>query len=1041
MLFERLPSLPDVYPSDGQFAIHGRSLLWLWRDGHKSSCIDLEHVSLGWEPLGAEPFAYKRRAPIVATTPSGELLLWGGAEKKYVHSREERFKGDGVLRATDGTIRVMGTRKKPSARASAAWAVTESELLVWGGTNGKPLGNGAAYRFATDDWRPISADGAPAPRYGAESVWNGRELFVWGGADFQGASLRGSFLQDGAAYDPVTDRWRAVASLPGPKHALGCARATVRLDDGVLLVRRTHTQGADVDTLAVWRYDPVADLFEPRAAPPEVRGPHAPALLACGGRIWLLFGPALFEYLPGTDAWIRLPDVPDLFQAEPICAFPRLVLASASRGVYVAELGDAPSPIRAPEPEDSSEAEALGDDDESSLVSPPPPLLEGEAAAPVTAVALGQAYGAVGHSNGEVRLWRRTNSGVDELPIELRAADGKRVTGLAIFDDEVLVLHGEALEHRGLDGALRASTRVGGHILATRGAHVVVAGEALVAFEREEGALVERARAAIPPDETVSSVAFSGPGHHVAVVRTPRSLPRKVKSGSDTFEILDFSTFSVVAKGTTGFELGSGAAVPLDKAGPQRSGTVVLGGAGTYDLKITSTGTAKKATTKGKKGKGTVREPRVATETAWTSPVLVSADERWLAMIDAADGVTMTAIPESFEEEEVGRSELRLKLHDDEDESIAGLAPVPAFLAPSEVPDFVEKARWGGTVSAVALDDRGDAVLLGTPRGPALLVDRATTRVVRLDPRGRRSYPHFASEVVLRDKPLALGVDPLRGRMDLVLADGRYAALDVGTGRLSVGIALDPTKLAPFVTSDARWQCATAFRTGEHLTVGRTASGSFSLATGELLARGEAVPLEDGGGLVSLDEPEDEDEGPAELVTYDPVRLVEIARLRLPGRIASPTLTWLGGERWFVELYPPCDDHEGLVEAVPFVVDLARGVSTRMNGESATRTLDGAHFAVAHGAGGARRWTIHGEAGPLERVQSGVPFDAVSRLPGPGRRALAWTSRELALFDDAGKLYGPCGGVGGVLTALCASSDGQWLATWDREVLRRWRLG
>lgn len=417
---------------------------------------------------------------------------------------------------------------------------------------------------------------------------------------------------------------------------------------------------------------------------------------------------------------------------------------------------------------------------------------------------------------------------------------------------------------------------------------------------------------------------------------------------------------------------------------------------------------------------------------------MVCAEGKWIAMIDAADGVAIAAVPESFDGNE-GRTELRLKVHDDEDETIAELAPGPAFLAPGEVADFVDKARWGGTVSAAALDDRGDTVLLGTSRGPALLVDRVSTRVVRLDPGGVHAYPHFPSEVVHRERPLALGIDVVRGRMDLVLADGHYAELDVGTGHLTLGKKLDREALAPFVTCSARWDCAIALRSGEHLTVGNLEAGCFSLSTGELVARAKGSPHAEGGGMVSLEEPEGE--GPAELVKRDPVRLVEVARVRLPGRIAAPTLTWLGAERWFVELYLPSDGKEGLVQPVAFVVDLASGAASRITADGAARTLDGRHFAVPERAGGARRWAIHQDEHPVHHVRSGVPFDAVAKLPGPGNRALAWTSSELGLFDEQGNLYGPCGGVGGILMALCASQDGRWLATWDREVLRRWQLG
>ena len=57
-------------------------------------------------------------------------------------------------------------------------------------------------------WFPMAPAPIPA-RFHSASVWNGEELFVWGGADFAGQRLR-----DGAAYDPRADEWRSIAPMP-----------------------------------------------------------------------------------------------------------------------------------------------------------------------------------------------------------------------------------------------------------------------------------------------------------------------------------------------------------------------------------------------------------------------------------------------------------------------------------------------------------------------------------------------------------------------------------------------------------------------------------------------------------------------------------------------------------------------------------------------------------------------------------------------------------------------------------------------------------
>lgn len=99
------------------------------------------------------------------------------------------------------------------SRANAASIWTGSEWIVWGGSRGTTSFNdGAAYDPTTDTWRvladsPLSARSAPA-------VWTGTEMIVTAG--YGGDSGSPYALGDGAAYDPTTDTWRAIA--PGPAH-------------------------------------------------------------------------------------------------------------------------------------------------------------------------------------------------------------------------------------------------------------------------------------------------------------------------------------------------------------------------------------------------------------------------------------------------------------------------------------------------------------------------------------------------------------------------------------------------------------------------------------------------------------------------------------------------------------------------------------------------------------------------------------------------------------------------------------------------------
>jgi len=84
---------------------------------------------------------------------------------------------------------------------------------VWGGTeaNGEPedrRSDGAAYDPLRDKWRLI-ADGPLDERARHLATWTGTEMLLWGGR-------RSNYIAppDGAAYDPATDSWREIAASP-----------------------------------------------------------------------------------------------------------------------------------------------------------------------------------------------------------------------------------------------------------------------------------------------------------------------------------------------------------------------------------------------------------------------------------------------------------------------------------------------------------------------------------------------------------------------------------------------------------------------------------------------------------------------------------------------------------------------------------------------------------------------------------------------------------------------------------------------------------
>jgi hypothetical protein len=104
--------------------------------------------------------------------------------------------------------------------AAAAW--TGSELVVWSATTdrqGRSIANTAsAYNPSSRRWRTLPP--APiAPRRLAALVWAGDRLLVWGGLQNVGADKL-AYPDDGAAYDPRSDRWRPLPKAPVPSRAM-----------------------------------------------------------------------------------------------------------------------------------------------------------------------------------------------------------------------------------------------------------------------------------------------------------------------------------------------------------------------------------------------------------------------------------------------------------------------------------------------------------------------------------------------------------------------------------------------------------------------------------------------------------------------------------------------------------------------------------------------------------------------------------------------------------------------------------------------------
>ena len=103
-----------------------------------------------------------------------------------------------------------------SPRILEALQWTGRELLIWGGGDAHQGGiaadsDGAAYEPSGGTWRKLPPAPVP-PRLGAANVWTGTELLIWGGSDCGGCGTKP--IGAGAAYDPATNQWRKLATSP-----------------------------------------------------------------------------------------------------------------------------------------------------------------------------------------------------------------------------------------------------------------------------------------------------------------------------------------------------------------------------------------------------------------------------------------------------------------------------------------------------------------------------------------------------------------------------------------------------------------------------------------------------------------------------------------------------------------------------------------------------------------------------------------------------------------------------------------------------------
>jgi N-acetylneuraminic acid mutarotase len=239
-----------------------------------------------WSPTSVAG-APSGRIEHVAVWTGSQMLVWGGtdAPKDSVDCLAEFAQGGGRYNPMLDQWLPMTTVDEPYFRKNFDGVWTGSELVLWGGeTQIAPpctlvwADSGGRYDPVLDQWRPTSFVNVPSRRYGHRMVWNGQEVFVWGG----------SVSDPGAKYDPITDHWTAMSAAGQP-----IARvffSAVWLGGRVVVWggRTGFTGGGPNSGQSGGRYDPVLDQWTPTTLvdAPQPRWSHTAVVTGSNMIVW-----------------------------------------------------------------------------------------------------------------------------------------------------------------------------------------------------------------------------------------------------------------------------------------------------------------------------------------------------------------------------------------------------------------------------------------------------------------------------------------------------------------------------------------------------------------------------------------------------------------------------------------------------------------------------------------------------------------------------------------------------------------------------------
>ena len=181
-------------------------------------------------PIGGWLSTSTTAAPTARTGHSAvwtdsKMLIWGGRNSGGVLGTGGAFTppSGALVPGVEGSWSSLSNTNAPAARHGHTAVWTGSKMLVWGGLdmNFQAIGTGATYDPANNTWTALSNTGAPSARTGHSAVWTGSKMLIFGGTNAEVPGSASNLSGDGAAFDPVVGTWSPLAATDAPsgRHA------------------------------------------------------------------------------------------------------------------------------------------------------------------------------------------------------------------------------------------------------------------------------------------------------------------------------------------------------------------------------------------------------------------------------------------------------------------------------------------------------------------------------------------------------------------------------------------------------------------------------------------------------------------------------------------------------------------------------------------------------------------------------------------------------------------------------------------------------